>query len=75
MTGVLAHHRCASDLVCTAHHCFYSVHFAKEKGIKTVSLVIVINKERLDSLGADLQTEKEQRRIAGQRLRSKGKLD
>ena len=23
--GVLAHHRCASDLVCTAHHCFYSV--------------------------------------------------
>ena len=26
MTGVLAHHRCASDLVCTAHHCFYSVH-------------------------------------------------
>ena len=25
VTGVLAHHRCASDLVCTAHHCFYSV--------------------------------------------------
>ena len=51
------------------------LHFAKEKGIKTVSLVIVINKERLDSLGSDLQTEKEQRCIAGQRLRSKGKLD
>ena len=52
------------------------LHFAKEeKGIETVALVRVLNKERLDSLGADLQIEKEQGRVAGRRLRRKGKLD
>ena len=40
------------------------LHFAKEeKGIETVALVRVLNKERLDSLGADLQIEKEQGRV------------
>ena len=52
------------------------VHFAKEeKGIETVTLVRVLNKERLDSLGADLQIEKEQGRVADRRLPRKGKLD
>ena len=52
------------------------LHFAKEeKGIETVTLVRVLNKERLDSLGADLQIEKEQGRVADRRLPRKGKLD
>ena len=45
------------------------LHFAKEeKGIETVALVRALNKGRLDSLGADLQIEKEQGRVAGRRL-------
>ena len=53
-----------------------NLHFAKEeKGIETVALVRVLNKERLDSLGADLQIEKEQGRVADRRLPRKGKLD
>ena len=49
------------------------LHFAKEKkGIETVALVRVQNKERLDSLGADLQLEKEQGRVADLRLPRKG---
>ena len=52
------------------------LHFAKEeKGIETVALVRVLNKERLDSLGADLQIEKEQGHVADRRLPRKGKLD
>ena len=52
------------------------LHFAKEeKGIETVALVRVLNKEKLDSLGADLQIEKEQGRVADRRLPRKGKLD
>ena len=52
------------------------LHFAKEeKGIETVALVRILNKERLDSLGADLQIEKEQGRVADRRLPRKGKLD
>ena len=52
------------------------LHFAKEeKGIETVALVRVLNKERLDSLSADLQIEKEQGRVADRRLPRKGKLD
>ena len=52
------------------------LHFAKEeKGIETVALVRVLNKERLDSLGADLQIEKEQGHVADRRLPRKWKLD
>ena len=52
------------------------LHFAKEeKGIETVALVRVLNKERLDSLGADLQIEKEQGHVVDRRLPRKGKLD
>ena len=46
----------------------------EEKGFETVALVRVLNKGRLDSLGADLLIEKEQG-VAGRRLRRKGKLD
>ena len=47
----------------------------EEKGFETVALVRVLSKGRLDSLGADLLIEKEQGRVAGRRLRRKGKLD
>ena len=43
MTGVLAHHRCASDLVCTAHHCFYSVNSIFNRGKNYLHVPCVIN--------------------------------